>query len=149
MKANEVLGRMINPQQRFILVLRAPDIGVFTSVITDTIALSLESFILGYADMEESKDDKWYYADLKDKVFGDEGEVIITSFQTYEEYRMFARDPAGAFRSYSEQIAQLFEEIVEDNREQIELLYESVNIREVDVVLGNGIITLCIKGTSA
>lgn len=139
---------MIKPQQRFTLVLRAADIAVFSNIITEIIALSLESFILGYADMEESTDDKWYYADLKERVFGDEGEVNITSFQTYEEYRMFARDPMGAFYGYSEQISQLFEEIVEDNREQIELLYESVNIREVDVVLGKGIITLCIKGTS-
>lgn len=144
----EILGKPAKPVQFHTLVLRVPRLSTYSCVITNCVRDALEEYLLSYSEPENTTDDRWYYSNLKELLYSDEGEVNISAFETWEEYRVFLRDPIGAFHTYYELIGQLFEEIVEDNQDRIEILYDAVNIQAVDVVLDRSIITLCIRGTS-
>jgi hypothetical protein len=131
------------------LVLQAPEVGTYSNIVTRALAVALEKFLLDFADPEEATDDSWYYDPLKEILYDSDGETNIGAFLTWEETRGFIQDPIGQFNNYYEATAQLFELIIELNKENINLLYESVNSREVDVIIYGNVIVLHIRGTSA
>lgn len=133
----------------FSLVLEAPDVQVFSNVITEAIGIALEKLVLHYAEPEETTDDKWYYGVLKELLYTDEGEVNMFAFQSSQEYVDFLKDPVGGFHNYYDQTSQLFEEIVELNRGNLVVLYDAINIHDITATIGCNIITLSIRGTSA
>lgn len=146
---NEFWNRLIRPTNTWSLVLEAPDIQVFSTVITQAIGIALEKLLLSYSEPELTTDDRWYYGVLKELLYTDEGNVNRFAFQTSQEYVEFFNDPVGGFYSYYDQTSSLFEEIVEINRGNIGVLYDAVNIHEITATIGCNIITLSIRGTSA
>lgn len=137
------------PTNRYFLKLHAPDLQVFSSVVTGAISVALELFVLDFAELAQARDDRWYYSTLKEMLYNDEGDVKAGTFLTVEEYREFQRDPVGKWTTYYDMVGQLFEEIVELNHMDLNLLYESVNVKEVDVSICRDTILLHIRGTSA
>lgn len=133
----------------FFLVLAAPDIGTYSNIVTNAVREALERYLLDFAEPEEAQDDTWYYQALKDALFDLEGDVKTGAFLTWEEERMFIKDHVGQFNGYYQATAEVFENIIELNKESIQTLYEAVNIQEVDVIIYSDTIVLQLRGTSA
>lgn len=134
---------------RSTLILQAPDLSGYSNVVVNSVQFALESFLLDYAVTEESCNDVWYYSHLKEQLFDDDGYPNLNAFLFESEGREFQRDPQTRFKIYFDTVAAMFEEVVALNAAEIELLYDTINIRELNVNIHTNFIVVSIKGTPA
>lgn len=131
---------------RGFLILEAEDLHTFDNIVTSVVRDALIEYLLNYAEPEEASDDRWWYRELKETLYTDDGEVNEANFCSEMGARAFIQDPYGGYNGYYNAVGKLFELIIYNNRGSIQTLYESYNIKALDAIIYRNTIVLDIRG---
>lgn len=110
-------------------LLKAPGAGALSDLCKQVIEKSLQDFFLAYSYTTEIVDDRWYYSNLRETIYDEEGETVTAWFNCQQELWNFYRDPSEFLNNTSVCIAEMLESVIELNEEEIEELY---NMRVFD-----------------
>lgn len=139
----------VKPVQNFSVIFNTEDYSQHSAILKLTLRETLRGFFLAYADPDEIYDDEWYFHILKEVIYNSDGTVNPFNFTTRQEEQQFRQDPVGRFWLYVDWMRELFEETIEENKDAIELMYDSINIRDLHVRMCKGAIILTVRGTRA
>lgn len=105
-------------------VLLAPDVGWLSHPLKVVLENALNSFFLGYSLPDEVYDDKWYYTEIREIFFNEEGLPNTELCDTEQEYWNYCRDPSVGLREVSLRVSSVLESIIELNDRPINDLYD-------------------------
>lgn len=129
------------------LVLRSEGIGSCSNIVVKAIQSSLDIFLTDFINTDEGLDDRWYHNALLELLYDPDGDVETGNFLNEEEARSFSKDPIGHRLDYHHSVRKRFEDLIVDNRPDIDATYLLLNITSVLSKVNKDNIVVIIGGT--